>query len=475
MHNNKLIVILRRLGSRELSKFEDLVHSPFFNKNGKNISLFNILKQFAPDFEDQRLERKALFQLVYPDLPFNEQKLRYAMTDLTKLLEQFLLQQKLREQYETEQLLLLTAYKELQLDNYFHSTLKSTRKELDRHAYKDSYSHLTDFLIQNELFQQVSNSTNRSRDEILMSMLDSLDKFFISTKLKSYCEIYNSSLIRLLEDEPLLLPEIMNHLQQYPYEDTPAIWLYQLVLKMMAADDQSSFFKLKEALTLNGRHFRSDELKNLYIYAQNYCAQQINTGNKEYNRQLFDLYKELVDIKMFFENGYMEAREYRNYVYVGLRLEDPLVIKEFIQKHKDHLHPDVRKSAYNYNLAYCYFMMGELEKVQGILSRVEPKDPYAFLDTRILLLRTYYELEEIVPLFSLIDSLKMYLRRSKILSEGNRTAYRNLIKFVTRLVKVKLGAWNRLPKLKADIEATKYIADLFWLQKKLEEVEASQK
>lgn len=472
MYNSKLISILRKIPAKSIGKLGDFIRSPYFNKNANIVALFDILVPHAPTFEAPEIERRALHKMLFPNKSYNEQKLRYAVTDLTKLVEQFLIQHKLNDSKDLRDLFLLQQFRELGLDNYFKSTLKAHKKEASKRLTRDGDTYLYEFLLAREHFDLMFLEGAKEKDILLIEMLDSVDQFFIATKLKFYCEVYNNKLMRASEVQPLLMPEIMLHLKDHPYEDIPAIRMYKLVLDMLQnTGDDSKFLALKAALTEYGKYFKIEELQNLYVYARNFCAQKINSGNKDYFRLLFDLYLELVDRRMVFDTGHISSREYRNVVYVGLRLNEAEYVKDFIYKYKDQLNPDERASAFNYNLAYYYFVQGKYDKVHELLAKVESEDTYGYLDNRLLLLRTYYEVEEIVPLFSLIDSLKMYLRRNRKLSDFNKTVYVNFIKFVTKMVKIKLGGKQKLEPLKAEIESSQYIADRFWLEQKLQELE----
>ena len=90
MFQNKSIVILRTFTNQEMRQFDEYLRSPLFNKNQTVIHAFEVIRQWHPDFEHPNLERTALFGLIYPNEKFDEQKLRYLMTDLTKHLEEFL-------------------------------------------------------------------------------------------------------------------------------------------------------------------------------------------------------------------------------------------------------------------------------------------------------------------------------------------------------------------------------------------------
>ena len=90
LFKSKLVSILRTISSKELKYFEEYILSPFFNKNEKVIALFSVIKKFHPEFPEDKVGLEQIFVKVFPKEKIDEQKLRYVMTDLTKLLEDFL-------------------------------------------------------------------------------------------------------------------------------------------------------------------------------------------------------------------------------------------------------------------------------------------------------------------------------------------------------------------------------------------------
>jgi hypothetical protein len=88
------------------------------------------------------------------------------------------------------------------------------------------------------------------------------------------------------------------------------------------------------------------------------------------------------------------------------------------------------------------------------------------LDSKILLLKTYYELEEVDAFFSLIDSFYVYLRRNDLISNYQKTICLNFVKFVKKLMRIKLGDKKAAEKLLEEIQETKHVASISWLIKK---------
>jgi len=87
-----------------------------------------------------------------------------------------------------------------------------------------------------------------------------------------------------------------------------------------------------------------------------------------------------------------------------------------------------------------------------------------------MLLKTYYELDELDAFESLADSFKVYLRRKKNLSDSHRRNYLNLVKYVQKLYQMIPEDQIALQKLQSKIKQAKHLADKNWILLKLNEL-----
>jgi hypothetical protein len=89
MHNNIAIELLKTLDKDELKRFESFIKSPFHNTNKTVTNLFDIVKKYAPEYDDKALHREQLFKKLYPGKNFSETSLRTRMSELTELIKKY--------------------------------------------------------------------------------------------------------------------------------------------------------------------------------------------------------------------------------------------------------------------------------------------------------------------------------------------------------------------------------------------------
>lgn len=143
--------------------------------------------------------------------------------------------------------------------------------------------------------------------------------------------------------------------------------------------------------------------------------------------------------------------------------------ENFITENQKYLLSEHRINAVNYNKArLCFYLKKYKEGLTQLLS-VEFTDIYYSLDSRVLLLKTYYELEDLESAMSLISAFKIYLKRDSTISKYQNLTYFNFLKIINQLVRIKMGYKNDIKKIEDILNKTKQVADLTWLKHKIKE------
>ncbi len=471
MLSSKLISILKTFSARELNAFEKLVGSSFFNVNEDVSALFFELKRLFPEFDEKQTEKKSIYKKVFPGKRYNEQTLRYVMTDLTRLLEEFLVQKQFSENETLRKHLLMQSLNQRDLDKYFLQHMNDAYEVQKKSPYRDALFYERQAMLEEDSYSWTSRKDNHAIDSSLQSLVDNIDIHYLTKKLKYSCEIINRMNVLKVQYNISFLDNTLEFLKQNSFSHVPAIMVYfQVLLTLRESENEVHYRKLKTLLEEHIDKFPNAELRDIYGFIQNYCIRQINLGNNNYLRELFENYKILLEKEIIIEDGSLAQFDFKNIVTISLRLDEFKWTEKFIEKYSSMLSADFRKNAINYNLARLHYSKKQYRDALRLLLAVEFTDVYYHLDSKSLLLRIYYDLEDWEPLLSLFNTFKIYLKRNKLISEYQRTTYTNLVKFVRKLTRIKMGSKLPLEKVKQEIEQVKQIADLTWLQSKAEEL-----
>jgi len=193
----------------------------------------------------------------------------------------------------------------------------------------------------------------------------------------------------------------------------------------------------------------------------------MNSGQKAFIREAFELYRSGLEKNLLAENGWLSGFTYKNIIRIGTALGEHEWVRGFFEQHKNALHPRERDALYRYNLAFFYFQNQDFANAMPLLQQLELEDRLNLLDARRMLLRSYYELGEHKALSSLLTSFAAYLRRQKDLGY-HQDLNLNLVRFTSRLLEVRPGDKKNLEKLREEILKTEQVAEKVWLLEKIQ-------
>jgi hypothetical protein len=467
MQSSKLIQLLRTLSKKELKEFLQFTNSEFFNKNEQLIKFLKFLIPYHPNFNSEQLDKEIFFKKYYKGEEYEEQKFRYLLSDLTILLEEFIAFVEYKNNSFQQKYFLLQGLNKRNQDKYFLQDLEVIKKLSNNNPFRDSNYYFNQHNINEISYDFTSEKRNRAFDSSLQEVIDNLEITYLAKGFKYYCEMINRRNILQVTYNLSFFDQMVQYLQNGSFDDIPAVQIYRLIyITLTNHNDQENYKALLDALEKNGRLFSQREQRGMYVFAQNYCIKRINQGEPAALEEIFILYQKMVEHGLIYEGNYVSQPDFKNIVTTGLRLGEVDWVNNFIEEYKSKLNPEFSENAFTYSMAWVHFNKKEYDKALRMLLKVEFNDVYYHLDSKSLLMKVYFEMNEYDAFFSLIDAFKIYLRRNKFISDFQRETYHNFILLINKLMKVKLGKNSMNWNLYDEVNQTKPAADLVWLKLK---------
>ena len=479
MLSDKLTSLLFTFSKTKLNAFSKYVSSPFFNENQDIIRLFDIVNDHISlsnnnGVPKSQLGKKEVWNKLYPEKKYADVQLRRLCSDLTKIAHSFLAYNQFKTTPFQEQTYLLSAINEPDLNKHFTGVVRQTRDLQEKVGFRDDKFHYNTFLIEQNCHKHL---------ELFKKKLDNLDNlenadyhldcFYITKKLKNYCDFLGYKNILSFEPNVQLFPSFLELIKESHFRKEPSVNAYYLVAQMLLNPNDESYAEaLKQLLFEQNDKFSQDELKQLYLHLKNYYVTiKINAGSHEYYAHLFEISKMQIDQGNILNNGFITAQSYKNIISVGLHLQQFDWVENFIQNYTDKLPLENQDNNLKYNLAKVYFYRGEYHEVIDQLREVEYKTHVHSIGGKLMLLKTYFELKESMALDSLIDSFSIFLRRNRLISKDVKQQYMNVLRFTKKLSNIPEYDKNAVGKIKIQINNCKALAAKNWLLEKVEERE----
>lgn len=482
MYQSRLVQHIRELSSKKRERFRQFVHSPYFNQHDRTIALLDfILKKL--DGRPGGLSKERAHKALFPGEGFNEQQLYNVMSYLNKLYYRFMAAEYTEKQRYLESIFTL----EEAFDNHQFDIMTNRGKQLMKRLKKDpvhdSAYFQTSYRLNHALGYYSGTYFDRAETNTFQHMLDELDKYYISEKLRNCCHLTANSLILNTSYNFRMLDELLQYLQTNwaDFEKEHSIVMYYTALMSMLDEQNPEHYQdMKRMLAKDMKSFSETEGRDLYSFSYNYCIRMINAGQRDYQVELFQLYKQGLKQELLLDKGLVSEWDYKNIATLGARLKEFSWTENFLQEYQEKLPTHRQENAYNYNLGNLYYNKGLYEEALSALLLVQFTDVKYHLSTTFLLLRTYYALRDTEALLSLIETFRIYVIRNRKMTSEQKRGYTNFLRFAKKLVLVKHSAstYSRkdfekeIDDLRTKIESSENVINKYWL---LEECQADVK
>ena len=465
MIESRLISVFKALSAAEKASLRKFVSSPYHNAREDVIELLGFLMENYRD--PKALKKMIVFAAIFPlEVKYNDFKIRQAMTFLLRLMEQFLVFERIKGKKINQQIILTEIYREKNLTKLFQKSVNKAEKLLTEHPLRNVEYYESAFRIQLEHYAAASRE-KRVVPLNLQRMNDLLDIRFVAEKLRRACLTIAHKNVFNSEYKIELLNEIEELIQQKELLSVPVIAVYFYTYKSMLDDNPIHFKNLKKNLFLHLNLFSQDELRDLFILTINYCIKKINTGEAEFLQESFDLYQSGIAYNVFLQDGYLSRFTYKNIVTIGLKLGEFKIVEKFIHQYKDQLAPKYREGNFSYNLALFYYSRKEYQAAMQLLLQVEYDDVFLNLDSKNMLMKMYFELKEFDALDSLLGSMQNNLLRKKAIGYHKKN-YKNIIRLTKKILKLNPFNQAQKDKLRLEIEESQPLTERKWLLEQLD-------
>ncbi len=469
MREGKLYQAIIHLNGHELNRLHRFVASPFFNQNEPIIKLFEWIKKDLKQGGIKPISDADLWTICFgPKQVFSPSRYRKLQSDLLKTVQDYYAQEAFEANPIHKAKYLLETIYDRSLEKLQAGALKTAQRLVEEQELKPASFYYYQYELEQSIYDLSRIQLERSTKSNIESIARNLDRFYLAEKLRYYCTVLNHQHVAALDYNMLFIDEIIKHVESHDYSDVPPIVIYyQILLTYKEPDNKVHYEHLRALIDQHIQLFPETEAKEILDAALNYSTKKINAGQMEYMREMFELYVKSLENGVLLVRGNISPWSFKNIVTAGLRLNEFDWIENFIQEYSKHLDIRFRQNAITFNLAQLYFYKKEYEKVISQLSQVEYDDMTYNLNSKTLLMASYYELDEIEALHSLLDTFRVYLNRNKELPATRRKHYLNTISIVRKLSKVSSGDIKQIDKLTKELESTQGVVSKNWIFEKL--------
>lgn len=458
MPDNKLIELIKLLGSVEKKECAAFLKSPYHNRREDVLRLWEMVASGKPAFS----EPQKAFSTVYPGQTFNDASWRHLQSYLLGCVEAFLAQRTWEKTPLLSDLHLMPIYRKKNLRKPLEHTLRRALENLDKMPRDSNYYHFL-YQIEWERYAAAQVQQGRTQENNLAAVSRAFDIYSAANKLRLACLIASHRAVYQVEYDTSFLPELLQFVEKSDLLEVPIVALYFYCYQSLTEGREDSFRAFRRELETQGKSLPESETRTFALLAINYCIRMLNTGELRYVREAFDLYRIGLDTGALLENGHLSRFAFKNIVALGLKLEAFDWVERFIEQYEPYLEEKYRAAHSDYNLAKVHFAQKDYRSAMPLLARVGETDLLLNLDSRVMLLKMYYETEEWDALDALLASFKILLLRKKKVIGYHSTHYLNTLRYIQKLVRLNKHDKKAAGAFRTELEANKSVIEKDWL------------
>lgn len=472
MFSEKLLSLLQTLSKVERNRFRKYLISPYLNDQPDLTRLFDLCDETLRKGPDAlaTLDKNAVWRQLYPSKKFDDSTLRRLASDLTQMALRYRASETKQADSLPEMLDLQRVLEKPELAKHLAGLERQIQKTLDGQQAKSSEHYLSRFHLHWNVFNRASKIVSTADYmEKLLPADHYLECFYIIQKLKFYTAWLVYRGFRSTDRELQLMSGFWDFIRDNGFEEIPLVAIYQQVIHCLEQPDEEWHFRdLMASLDKFGGELTKEDLREFYHIAQNYCAFKINKGQTEYYREVFQIFKGIIQQNILLEDGQFSEGVFKNIITTSLQVGEYDWAEQFILEYAPFLPARIRENARSYNLANLYFFQKKYGNVIELLRNIEYNDVAYALGSRIILLRTYYETGEMLALDSMIDSFKIFLRRNKVINKTTKRECTSFLSFLHKLATMDRSRKTELAALRQKIVQNPSVIAKKWLLEKVD-------
>jgi hypothetical protein len=459
MNNTVIGELYLSLALTELKALDIYLSTSHWQYSDTVIKCHNCLMQSRLNSELEVLDKKVIFHSVYDDEPYNDSKLRFLLNRLVEAIREFVISHEDKignvflEKVWIDFLLSKKVKKNIQYNLEKKEIPTSVEYKFLQRYFKSQELNVNSFAFSKDIKQQFESIANLMKNAELFS-----DLVFI----KNYCSLISFS--NVYRSIPVDLPseKLIEIKNKHWEKEHPEFLVYLNLLDLLInKNDPEYYYKYKQNLFEYLEIWNAEEKVNFLASLLNFTTNQINSGKVEFIDEQFELFNHFEEREIFDIKGYINAGRINNVVFIYLRKKQFQKAEDFIKKYSSFLPEDTKESCRHFNMARIRFENAKYKESLSELLKVDfGHDAFYSLNSKLLLLKNYFELKESDAFDSLCSSFKEFIRKNKVISDNYKTNYQNFIKMIRRIYQATPG---KLKKLIIELESASQIAEKTWL------------
>lgn len=428
----KIFQLLAAINKVELKLLRKAVQSPLYNTNSTVIQLFEVLRPLHPDFDETLKARHKLFKKLFPKEVYNDYKLRWHFTELTKVIEKLLLYLEQEANDFERQKKLATIYNNRNIYPYFKKNVNQLLKQVSEETTLSPENNLERVsLLEMKYFHPLYDKY-LLEDQTLKTANEQLDIYFALKKYRLAIALKSREQVLQEKYDYGLLKAVNNEIKNGFLKDHILLNLFQQAYTLAQSNTIEEFDNYEKSFFSNYLHFSFIDQQFLFFTAINFLVKATNETDSTIKYRLLEWYKFGLSTKILFEHNKITENAFANIIIAGCKESQYDWVENFMNTYQNYLPVQNLKVNILYYKGIFYFLKKDYDKALALLLNSDKKPVYPprlrnmlarILFEKFLLNNSYFD-----TLLANLTAYEYFLKRNKLVETGKLKEHQNFIK-----------------------------------------------
>jgi len=430
MKKAKFLQLFNTLNASEIKAFEKHLKKNFATGS----QVFQVYKYIKKNKVDEvKLEKEYALKRIFKQEKVTKSSLTNLLSDLYLALEEFLLWQKFKENKNKElDKMKMEIWRERQLTDWFYRDLEKIKKTIDD-TLPNIWTELVMIQLYEQAFYNADLNQEAARHQYLLSAMKHLDEFYFTLKLKYSTDLLNRNELRQENNEIILLEEILNILQKENKQSKPSLLLYYNLVLLIKHKDKNAYKRLKVQLKTFMFANKKEQLVFL-LYLVNFTIWSFRNGQLEMGKEVLTIFQYGLDNNLLIVDGVFPPVPYKNIVTASCLLKQYKHASAFNEQWYPYLPESIKQDIYFYCKGAIEFAQGKYDNCLQILNNITFANFSYSREGRSMMIRSFYELDNITSALDASLAYEQYLRRNKVAGKDFVLAGFNFLKIIRKMI-----------------------------------------
>ncbi|MFN0204490.1 MAG: hypothetical protein ACKVTZ_23425 [Bacteroidia bacterium] len=463
MKNSKLARILFVLKSEELKQFESYLKSKIIEKTAPLWVFFLLIKKQLAQKEEAVWEKEFLFQKIFPKQSFQDGKMRRLMHELWLELEEFIIFQQKKKDFEKE-IYLLDFYYEHYLTKEFQESLERLILELQNYSHPNLVYWKAVEKV--ELYKSYAIAMNYVyKDNMnLHKVLESQITVFFIQQLKYSFFLYANQFYSKEKYTPPFLHNILTEVKRNPlWLENELLSVYYYAVRMFLEEDFEAFVNLRKMVQVQTPILSFSDWAALAFGLRNF-ANYLKNKNSEFISICFELYLEHISMGFVFSNNHISPQAVVNVCNMGIELKEIAKVEKFLEESEQYFPPSIKENLSLLCHAYIAYSKSDYEEALKTLLIVEKFEHFTFeLDVRTLKVKVFYEMKEMDLCIHQLNAFQVLTHRHKKMTQEQKVKYQTFCRIMLKCCQLNPNEATEKAQLLEQVKNTSPLPYKNWI------------